>query len=251
VRTVLLTGSEGVVGRVARAPLEAAGTAVRGFDLVDGDDLRDPASVSRALAGCDAVVHAGAIPHDSVGTPAEIVATTVLGTGHVLLAAAHHAAGRVVVLSSVQVFGFSEGEGAPDYLPVDDAHPRRAARPYGMSKLLVEDMCEAWTRRTGITTVVLRPVAVLDDVSLARARPEHMDLGAFIHVDDLAGAIVRAVDADLDGHVRLTVCGPGAHDTAATRRLLGWAPCHDWPTRSVRQRMQSRFETLRRRVSAR
>jgi hypothetical protein len=72
-----------------------------------------------------------------------------------------------------------------------------------------------------------------------------------VHADDLADAIVHAVDADLDGHLRLTVCGPGAFETAATRHLLGWEPRYDWPTPTVRERMQSRLETLRRRVAAR
>ena len=47
--------------------------------------------------------------------------------------------------SSAQVFGFAEGEGVPEYLPVDDDHPLRASRPYGLSKRLGEEMCAAWT----------------------------------------------------------------------------------------------------------
>ena len=46
--------------------------------------------------------------------------------------------GRVVYFSSGQVFGVAEGERLPDYFPVDDAHPRRAMRPYGLSKCLAE-----------------------------------------------------------------------------------------------------------------
>ena len=78
-RTVLVTGSEGLVGRAAAARLEAEGWSVRGFDISAGDDLRDERAVLAAVGGCDAVVHAGAIAHDSRGTPADIVATNVLG----------------------------------------------------------------------------------------------------------------------------------------------------------------------------
>jgi len=58
---VVLTGSSGRVGRAARPVLEAAGWAVEPFDLVDGQDLRDEAAVLRAMRGCAAVVHAGAL----------------------------------------------------------------------------------------------------------------------------------------------------------------------------------------------
>jgi nucleoside-diphosphate-sugar epimerase len=135
---VPLTGSSGQVGRVVGPTLEADGWTVRPFDLAEGDDLRDEDAVRRATVGCDAVVHAGAIAHDSAGTPAEIMATNVLGTWHVLLAAEAHRLSRVVTFSSAQVFGFADGEGIPTYVPVDDAHPLGASRPYGLSKRLAE-----------------------------------------------------------------------------------------------------------------
>jgi nucleoside-diphosphate-sugar epimerase len=64
----------------------------------------------------------------------------------------------VVHFSSVQALGISEGERLPDYFPVDDEHPRRAMRPYGLSKRLAEDLCEGFTARTGIATLSLRPL---------------------------------------------------------------------------------------------
>jgi UDP-glucose 4-epimerase len=228
-RRVLLTGSAGGVGRAAHSALTAAGWEVRPFDLADGQDLRDPAAVMGAVAGCDAVVHAGALAHDSAGSPADIVATNVLGTWHVLVAAEAHRVSRVVYFSSAQVFGFAEGEGTPAYLPVDDDHPVRASRPYGMSKRLAEEMCLAWTRRTGIPTIVLRPVMILTDDSLAAHSAETAEFGAFVHVDDVACATVRALTADLDGHQRLTLCGPGPFDTALTEATLGWHATRTWP----------------------
>lgn len=228
--TVLLTGSAGLVGRVARPRLEAAGWTVRPFDRATGGDLRDADAVDESVEGCEVIVHAGAIAHDRVGSPPDIMATNVLGTWHVLLAAESHRVGRVIYISSAQVFGFAEGEGTPAYRPVDDRHPLRAARPYGLSKRLAEEMCEAWTARTGIATIVLRPVAVLSDEHLTRITAADVDLGAYVHVDDMADAIVRSVTAELDGHVRLTVCGPGHFETSATERALGWRAQRGWPS---------------------
>ncbi len=226
-KDVLLTGSEGGVGHCVRPLLERAGRRVRSFDLSTGHNLLDQESVLTAAQGCEAVVHAGAIAHDMSGTPAEIMATNVLGTWHVLVAAETHRLSRVITFSSAQVFGFAEGEGVPDYLPVDDAHPLRAARPYGLSKRLAEEMCEAWTARTGISTIVLRPVMIVDDDSLAvLTDPE---LGAFVHVEDVAEAIRCALTADIEGHHRLTLCGPGDFDTSVAFERLGWKPRRGWP----------------------
>ena len=133
-KNVLLTGSQGGVGTAVLSVLESAGWTVQPFDLSNGQNLLDEKSVLRAVEGCEAIVHAGAIAHDMSGTPAQIMATNVLGTWHVLLAAEAHHLTRVITFSSAQVFGFAEGEGVPDYLPVNDSHPLRAARPYGLSK---------------------------------------------------------------------------------------------------------------------
>ena len=103
---VLLTGSSGGVGRAVAPVLQAAGRSVRPSDLTEGLDLRDVEAVLAAAQDCDEVVHAGAIAHDSAGTPGDIVATNVLGTWHVLLAAELVGVSRVVYFSSAQVFGF-------------------------------------------------------------------------------------------------------------------------------------------------
>jgi UDP-glucose 4-epimerase len=126
---ILVTGHRGHVGATVVAHLERLGHDVTGYDRADGDDLLDLPSLRCALSDCAAVVHAGALAHDSAGSPEDIMAVNVLGTWHVLLAAEAAGTGRVVYISSGQVFGLAEGERLPDYFPVDDAHPRRAMRP--------------------------------------------------------------------------------------------------------------------------
>jgi nucleoside-diphosphate-sugar epimerase len=231
-RTALVTGASGQVGRRVFGRLEQTGWHARSLDLKSGADLRDEHAVRAAVEGCDVIVHAGAIAHDSAGTPGDIISTNVLGTWHVLLAAERCGVAKVVYFSSAQVFGFADDEGAPEYLPVDDAHPLRAARPYGMSKRLAEEMCAAWTSRTSIATVVLRPVMILDDAGLEVITADEAELGAFVHVDDVVDATMRAVNGNATGHHRMTLCGPGDFDTSVARRLLGWTPNRSWPTRA-------------------
>lgn len=59
--------------------LERCGHAVVGFDLVEGADLLDLAAVTRAAAGSAAIVHLGALAHDTAGSPEQIMAVNVLG----------------------------------------------------------------------------------------------------------------------------------------------------------------------------
>jgi nucleoside-diphosphate-sugar epimerase len=147
---------------------------------------------------------------------------------------------RVVSFSSVQVFGCWEDEGEPDYLPIDDDHPRRASRPYGSSKRMVEDLCEMWTGRSSIPTVVLRPVVTLGDEGLARIDRRRLEYGTFVHVADVADAVSRALVAPIEGHVRLTLSAAGDVDTSRARAVLGWVPTH------VRSRRSQLWSLLRR-----
>src|SRR5271168_4875833 len=169
---ILVTGHRGNVGGPVAGYLERLGHEVAGFDLADGEDLLDLAGVRRAAVGCAAIVHLGALAHDTAGSPEHIMAVNVLGTWHVLLAAEAAGVTRVIHFSSAQVFGIAEGERLPDYFPVDDAHPRRAMRPYGLSKRLSEDLCEGFTARTGIATVALRPVAVWYEADYAKVQDQ-------------------------------------------------------------------------------
>ena len=213
---VLVTGHRGNVGGPVARHLACLGHDVVGFDRVDGADLLDPGQVRRAAAGCAAVVHLAALAHDTAGSPEQIMAVNVLGTWHTLLAAEAAGMARVVYFSSAQVFGTAEGERLPDYLPIDDAHPRRAMRPYGLSKCLAEDLCAGFTARTGIPSVALRPVWVWDPGQYQRiearwrAEPRSewepfWEYGGFVDVRDVAGAVALALDVSLTGHHRVVL----------------------------------------------
>jgi UDP-glucose 4-epimerase len=225
---VLVTGDRGAVGVRVAGFLTGRGYDVAGFDWAGGADVLDLAAVRRAARGCAGIVHLAALAHDSAGSPEQIMAVNVLGTWHVLLAAEAAGVTRVICFSSAQVFGIAEGERLPDYFPVDDAHPRRAMRPYGLSKRLAEDLCEGFTARTGIATVCLRPVAVWDEAQYSRVQDRwraqpwsewepFWEYGAFVDVRDVAAAVHRALTVPLAGHHRALLC---AADIAATAPSL-------------------------------
>jgi nucleoside-diphosphate-sugar epimerase len=219
---VLVTGHRGRLGGAVGEALVAAGLEWTGFDLDEGD-IRDHAAVARAAAGCGAIVHLAGLADDISDDSMEKMSVNAIGTWSVLLAAESAGVGRIVNFSSGKAIGMTER--LPDYVPIDDGHPAISTADYGLSKLFSEDMCEAFTRRTGATTVCLRPVAVFgpDDYSrwetfLADEEttvdvPWHM--GVFVDLRDTADAAVLALAEGLTGHHRLLLC---ADDIAAEGR---------------------------------
>ncbi len=71
-----------------------------------------------------------------------------------------------------------------------------------------------------IPTIVLRPVMIVNDDTLA-SLPDS-ELSAFVHVEDVAEATLKALTVNIEGHHRLAVCGPGDFDTSAAFETLGW-----------------------------
>jgi UDP-glucose 4-epimerase len=228
---VLVTGHRGHVGVPVAGHLERLGHEVIGFDRTDGMDLLDLAEVRRAATGCAAVVHLGALAHDTAGSPDQIMAVNVLGTWHVLLAAEAAGVTRVIHFSSAQVFGIAEAELLPDYFPVNDSHPRRAMRAYGLSKCLTEDLCAGFTARTGIVSVSLRPVWVWDPGQYQRTEAQwrseprsewepFWEYGAFVDVRDVAIAVAQALTVPLAGHHRALLCAADISATAPSLDLV-------------------------------
>lgn len=148
---VLVTGGTGFVGGHVVAALAAAGHDVRllvrrpeqvprtlgplgveatGLEVVSGDVL-DAAAVDRALAGCEAVVHAAAVFSLDPRRSAEVLATNERATTLVLGGAVDRGLDPVVHVSSTVALVRHGGTG-PD-LPLGDVD-----LPYARSKIASE-----------------------------------------------------------------------------------------------------------------
>jgi nucleoside-diphosphate-sugar epimerase len=164
---ILVTGGAGNVGRTVIGHLQDHGHAVRVLDRVRPEtdveaivgEITDAEVVARAVAGMDGVVHLAAIPAYRPEIPTRaFMETNVLGTSVLLEAAAEAGVRRVVFASSDSSLGFvfSPTPMMPQFLPVDENHPRNPRDPYGLSKLLGEELCRSATGRYGMDTVCLR-----------------------------------------------------------------------------------------------
>ena len=160
---VLVTGFAGRVGTVVVETLLERGFSVRGFDLrrPGGTDsgyeavsgaLEDPDAIGRAMAGMEAVVHLGALMSWSPGDWPRMFRTNVEGTRVALDAAADAGVARFVFASSGEVYP----ENSPQFLPITEEHPLLANSPYGMTKILGEELVRFHERKGMLETVILR-----------------------------------------------------------------------------------------------
>src|SRR6202043_2636698 len=95
---------------------------LRNADRVVGD-LRDAASISKALSGCDVVFHVAADYRLWVRDPDEMYRSNVEGTRAILEAARENKVRRVVYTSSVATIGFTRnGHPADEDSPVSLAN---------------------------------------------------------------------------------------------------------------------------------
>ena len=176
---ILLTGAGGNLGRALAPALAAHGHDLRlldfrplgdsPFETVVGD-VRNLDDVRRAVEGVDAVVHAAALHgiHLAKWRPEDFWAINVTGTFHVFEAAREAGVGRVVLCSTMGVYGESARAPEDSWNAVSEALPLLPGDVYGLSKKLCEEMGAMYGRRWGVTTVALRLGMFVPESSVER-----------------------------------------------------------------------------------
>jgi dihydroflavonol-4-reductase len=165
-KPVLVTGATGFLGWHVAQVVAGQGLPVRalarrpeslngsGWEVVPGD-LRDPASIARAVAGCQAVFHVAADYRLWARHPQELYLSNVDGTRHLLEAARRASLERVVYTSTVGCIGFVEGGLGDEQTPVSLDQMTGA---YKRSKFLAEQEALRFARE-GYPVVIVNPTA--------------------------------------------------------------------------------------------
>ncbi|CAL1240582.1 NAD-dependent epimerase/dehydratase family protein [Candidatus Methylocalor cossyra] len=123
-------------------------------------DLRDGAAVAAAVRGCRRVYHCAALVSTISGDAAhrrELYDINVLGTRHLLRAAARYGVEKVVVSGSLSATGHLPGQPSHEDLPF---YPFERHLPYAFTKHLVEHECLR-AHADGLAVVVVSACALI------------------------------------------------------------------------------------------
>jgi len=257
--TTLITGGTGLIGTTLAEQLLSGGERVVLFDLAlpearvaplrrHGERLRlvrgdvqalgEMISVIRA-ASVEAIVHL-AFVLGGVGNaePERASRVNVMGTVNALEAARLTGVPRVILASSIAVYGSDDQYSAAE-LPLGEDASRHVCRTlliYGGGKLYTEHLAHVYARTYGLVTGGLRPSVVygpgrdsggsafLNEVIEKPALGEPVAVGfgdagiSFVHVEDVAGQFAALLRCDAGVFARRRFFNTGG-DTATVREL--------------------------------
>lgn len=275
-KKIVVTGGSGLLGReVIKEFID------HGYEVVNADikhpkevlcrtvitDLTNLGEVYGVLAGADGVVHLAAIPV-AYSHPNEVTfQNNVMSTYNILEAAGSLGIKKAVISSSESSYGicFSKQDLQPQYVPIDEDHPRLPEESYGLSKIVNENTADMIHRRTGMQVVSFRLGNVIAPEMYQNFPgfihdPEQRKtiLWSYIDTRDAAAAYRLAVEADGLGSVALNIgadetsmdieskqlmetCYPDVKDfrkeltgfepllnSEKAKKLLNWQPVHKW-----------------------
>ncbi len=197
--SVLVTGASGFLGWHVANLLLQRGDSVRALvrtgsgvselklDVVTGD-LRDAASIERAMQGCSAVFHVAADYRLWAKNPAELYQSNVDGTRNVLAAARKAGVERVVYTSTVGCIGIPrDGLGDEDVkISIEEM-----SGDYKRSKFMAEQVALEYARG-GLPVVIVNPTAPVGDHDF-----KPTPTGKIV-ADFLAGAMPAYIDTGLN-----------------------------------------------------
>lgn len=164
---VLVIGGAGYIGSHVVKELNKQGHKVTVFDnlssglrqnlfkqngFIHGDILIKEQLDKAFAQGFDAFIHLAAFKAagESMVSPEKYSVNNITGTLNIINSAVEHGCKRMVFSSSAAVFG------EPQYLPIDEAHPKNPENYYGFTKLKIEEFMAWYEKIRGLRFAALR-----------------------------------------------------------------------------------------------
>ena len=164
---VLVIGGAGYIGSHVVKELNKQGHKVTVFDnlssglrqnlfkqngFIHGDILIKEQLDAAFAQGFDAFIHLAAFKAagESMIKPEKYSVNNITGTLNIINSAVEHNCKLMVFSSSAAVFG------EPQYLPIDEAHPKNPENYYGFTKLKIEEFMAWYEKIRGLKFAALR-----------------------------------------------------------------------------------------------
>ena len=221
-RSVLVTGSEGFVGKLVCEALRNNGRTVIPYDIVNGDDIFDKGNLAGKMYGVDTVIHLAAhahrhsvflmwnrniakeplTPQEVEAEKEEFIRLNAEGTKSVFDQADLTKVRRFIYASSGAVYGFESGfETPPGTIRTTDVPDLKDLNlhPYPRSKLLAEKYLKlvagALNELGSCPEIVILRVNWIqhEQFGYGRSGPEWK--GATCSIERLTRGFVNAIDA--------------------------------------------------------
>ena len=238
-KKIVVTGGSGRLGQLVIQELVSYGYQILSLDRARPAvnlcpswiaDLRCSGDLYQALTGAYGVVHLGAYQAPGLAPDAEVFSNNVTASYNVLKAAGDLGVKKVVMASSTAAFGFIYAlqRMLPEYLPLDEQHPSRPQDPYGLSKVVGEQIADSVALlHADMTISSLRFPGVVFDFSYDLVRQRWKDPGArantswaYIDGRDAASACRLAIEAEFVGHEVMIVAAPTSSMREPTIELI-------------------------------
>jgi UDP-glucose 4-epimerase len=206
-------------------------TSSSGVFLLQGD-IRDSEICNFATKGVQCVIHLAANTGvgPSVDNPRLDLDCNVIGTFNMLEASRGAGVDKFIFASS----GAPVGDIVP---PIHEEVPAHPVSPYGASKLAGEGYCSAYYKTFGLNTVCLRFGNVYGPRSSKKSSVvarfirqgiagetcyifgDGLQTRDFIYVDDLVGAVIKAIENPVGGEVFQIATGK-EHNVAEVAEII-------------------------------
>jgi nucleoside-diphosphate-sugar epimerase len=249
-RKILVTGGDGMIGRVVVQELRSRGYQVTSTDkfpahkwdtkFVDCEDFGQVISVMREH---DAVIHLAAIPNPNFH-PAEVVfRNNVVSTYNILEAATVLGIKKVVLASSIAALGTVNmvQHINPQRIPIDEDHPLLSQDAYGLSKMVGEELADGFHRRNPeMSLSSLRFTMTIDDDVRVRFIKRYRVPGnqsnvlrgvfwTYVDVRDAAASCRLALEYKPPGHEAFYIAAPTILLDVPVEELLAQHYPGDYP----------------------
>ncbi len=198
---VAITGSNGFIGGYLVNKLSDINIPTVLIDQSTGIDILKMDQLTK-VPKFDTLIHLAALTYvpDSYKRPHEFYLTNISGLINTIELCR--------LYNAKMIFFSSYVYGVPQYLPIDELHPLSPFNPYAQSKIIGEEICQAYHRDFNVPIIIFRPFniygkgqhedfiipSILKQLKSGKIRlKDPKPKRDYIHIEDIVDACLKAL----------------------------------------------------------